>query len=92
MNAKQSIVIREETEAEGEKLFKADSEYIYISFWDRPFWNKVLWLIYKIYRGLYVSCWFYFLPFLSVLGSYAIPLLLHKNHLFDHFEYTPKAH
>jgi hypothetical protein len=35
--------------------------------------------IYRIYRIFYVSVWFYFLPFLSLLGSYYVPYFMQKN-------------
>lgn len=49
--------------------------YIYISFWDRSFFNKVFWVIYRFLRVFYVSFWFYFVPFTVIVGSYIIPLM-----------------
>jgi hypothetical protein len=30
-------------------------------------------IAYKLFRAFYVSIWFYFLPFLTLLGSYFVP-------------------
>ena len=65
--------------------------YIYISFWDRSFLNKILWCIYKVYRILYVSIWFYFLPFVVIIGSYAVPLIMNKTPLVDPFKATAQV-
>ena len=58
----------------------------YISFLDRSFLNKILWFIYKAYRSFYVSVWFYFLPFVCIIASYTLPLML------DHGLFTKKVH
>jgi len=34
--------------------------------------------IYRVYRIFYVAVWFYFLPFLSLLGSYYVPYYMQK--------------
>lgn len=48
--------------------------YIYIDFWlDRSFLQKILRILYKVFRSFYVSIWFYFMPFLIILGSYYMP-------------------
>jgi hypothetical protein len=52
---------------------KEGVNYIKISFKDRSFVNKVLMYIYRVYRSIYVSLWFYFFPFLCLLGSFYIP-------------------
>lgn len=36
--------------------------------------NKLLWLVYKAFRMVYVSLWFYFVPFIVIIGSYLVPL------------------
>jgi len=35
-------------------------------------------LAYKLFRAFYVSVWFYFLPFLTLLGSYFVPYVINK--------------
>ena len=60
--------------------------YIYVSFSQRSLTNKLLWLVYKAFRVLYVSVWFYFLPFIVIMGSYAIPLYMTKQPLIDPFK------
>jgi hypothetical protein len=37
--------------------------------------RKLLKLVYKGFRVLYISVWFYFLPFLALLGSYVVPYI-----------------
>jgi len=50
--------------------------YIWISFMERPFLHKLMRLAYKVFRAFYVSVWFYFLPFLTLLGSYIVPYIV----------------
>ena len=38
--------------------------------------HKLMRLAYKLFRAFYVSVWFYFLPFLTLLGSYFVPFAL----------------
>lgn len=52
------------------------SEYIYIAFKTRTFLNKLARMMYLALRLMYVSIWFYFLPFLTLLGSYFVPYFL----------------
>ena len=47
--------------------------HVYISFYDRTFGNKILYVFYKIMRVLLVSFWFYFVPFVAMFASYVIP-------------------
>ena len=63
--------------------------YIHISFWQRSFANKLLWLVYKAFRVFYVSVWFYFLPFVVIMGSYLIPLYMTKKPFIDPFRAAP---
>ena len=63
-------------EDEGKELVADNDLYIYVSFWrDRPLINKLLWLVYRVLRMVYVSLWFYFVPFIVIIGSYVVPLL-----------------
>ena len=43
--------------------------------------NKVAFIVYRIFRSVYVSFWFYFLPFSILFGSYYVPYWL--NYLQD---------
>jgi hypothetical protein len=45
-----------------------------------------LWALYKAYRSFYVSVWFYFLPFVTIIASYALPLML------EHGLFAKKVH
>jgi hypothetical protein len=54
---------------------KAGDNYIKINFRDRSFMNKVLMCIYRVYRCIYIN-WFYFFPFLCLLGSFYIPFFV----------------
>jgi hypothetical protein len=58
---------------------KEELIYIYIDFWSRTFGQKLMRIIYLIFRSLYVSVWFYFLPFLTLLGSYFVPYLMSQT-------------
>ena len=51
-----------------------------IQFRDRTYGNKILYLAYKCIRIWYVSCYFYFYPFLVIVGSVLLPLFFsHEN-------------
>lgn len=54
--------------------------YIYIPFFERSPCNMLLRCLYLVYRTIYVSIWFYFLPFIALIGSYAVPYYL-QNHM-----------
>ena len=59
-----------------EKGEKIEDGKIFLSFTDRTLDNKFFRIIYKMYRIFYVSVWFYFLPFIALLGSYYLPYLM----------------
>jgi len=46
-----------------------------VTFKSRALLNKVLFAVYKIQRSFYVSVFFYFLPFSSILISTILPIL-----------------
>jgi len=48
---------------------------IYISWSDRPFHSFVQYYIYRFFRIIYVSLWFYFFPFIVLGVMYMIPVL-----------------
>ena len=43
-------------------------------FDQRPIYADVEFIIYKLYRKLYISIWFYFFPIVVLIISYAAPL------------------
>ena len=48
--------------------------HIYISFWyDRKWFNKILYSYYKLLRWGFVSFWYYFFPFVALMASYIVP-------------------
>lgn len=51
----------------------AANNCIALKWADRSIENKALRCIYQIYRSIYVSIWFYFLPFIALVGSYFAP-------------------
>ena len=51
----------------------AGDNYIHLSFKERTLLGKLLAMVYRAYKLLYVSFWFYFLPFTALLGSFFIP-------------------
>jgi hypothetical protein len=44
-----------------------------VDYKDLPLGMLLLKCIYKVFRVIYTSVWFYFLPFLALLGSYIVP-------------------
>lgn len=67
---------------EDENLRKAGlvPTYIYQPFYTRSPQNMIGMSIYRVLRVLYVSVWFYFLPFLTLLGSYYVPYWIQISH------------
>ena len=66
-----------------EKKWKLDGivdgdNYIFVPFLSRSCTNKLLSIIYRFFRVLYVSLWYYFLPFAALLGSFFIPYFFEK--------------
>ena len=41
---------------------------------ERPCWNKILFVLYKLMRLLNISYWFYFSPLFFTLFQFFIPL------------------
>ena len=55
-----------------QKALEGEPEYIYIDFkTDRTWLNKAARIVYFVMHGFYVSFFFYFAPFASILISYA---------------------
>ena len=48
--------------------------HIRVNFWKRTFGNKILYLFYKLARIMFVTVWYYFIPFVAMLGSYLVPI------------------
>ena len=57
-------------------LFKINRpECMKIRYFDqRPIYADLEFIIYKVYRKLYISIWFYFFPIVILIISYAAPL------------------
>ena len=53
--------------------------HMYIGFYSRKWDNKVLYILYKIFRIFLVSFWFYFVPFVAMFASYVIPFYMQSN-------------
>lgn len=47
-------------------------KYMRVKFSDRKRGNRCLYLIYRFYRIMFVSFWFYFLPFFVIIVSYLV--------------------
>jgi len=45
----------------------------------RTLLSKVMYLIYRVYRILYISVWFYFLPYAVFMNSYLMPYYINKR-------------
>ena len=54
-------------------FMKDEIDSISISFSERTAFHKLLRVIYKVARVFQITVWFYFLPFIVVLGSYFVP-------------------
>ena len=67
----------EEEEESGERSVKLPT-HIKVDFKERTWGNKILYLIYKLFRILLVSFWFYFVPFVAMFASYVIPAYMSK--------------
>ena len=69
----------EEEEEEDEHSCKLPT-HMMVEFKSRTLGNKILYLIYKMFRIILVSFWFYFVPFLAMFASYVIPAYMQKNY------------
>ena len=50
--------------------------HIRINFWkDRSFFNKILYVLYKLLRIFFVFLWYYFFPFVAMMSSYIVPVI-----------------
>ena len=47
---------------------------LHIAFSSRSFENKVFFSIYKFFRFIHVTIWFYFFPFIALVLTYMLPL------------------
>ena len=54
---------------------KDEDAYIWANFSERSCINKVCAGVYRLYRSIYVSFWYYFFPFSVLFGTYSIPWL-----------------
>jgi len=50
-------------------------KYIYQSFWNRRWDNKLLYGIYWLFRTTVVSFWYYLVPFVALMASFLVPFL-----------------
>lgn len=53
-----------------------DEGYIHIANKERIWSHRILALIYRCFRCVYVSFWFYFLPMVALLGSFYGPYIV----------------
>ena len=70
------------SEKEGEAEIEEEDEvppedkiptHIIMTTSDRTWGNFILYLLYKVFRIFYTSVWSYFLPFVAMIRSYAVP-------------------
>lgn len=47
-------------------------KYIYVE--DRTWAEWIMYFVYNLLRTVYVSLWFYFIPFVFLLGQYSVPM------------------
>ena len=53
-----------------------DQNYIHVGWQERGLVNKVLSCIYRLFRCIYVSIWYYFLPLVALFGSFYVPYFI----------------
>ncbi len=56
-----------------------EPEYIHVKFSDRKCGNKLARLNYCLWRVVFASVWFYFIPFSSIYLSYCIPFRFNED-------------
>ena len=54
-------------------FLKNELKFLKISFFDRTYFHMLLRVFYKMLRVIQITVWFYFMPFLALLGSYIVP-------------------
>ena len=52
------------------------NDYFGVSFVGRGPARMLLRVVYKLYRVTLISVWYYFLPFVAMLGSYLVPFMI----------------
>lgn len=57
------------------------TQYISVTFKDFGIWQKIFKTVYKCMRLVQITAWFYFLPFIALLGSYLVPFLITRGSL-----------
>ena len=55
---------------------EGDQNYIHVGWKERSFVNKILSCIYRLFRCIYVSIWYYFLPLVALFGSFYAPYFI----------------
>jgi hypothetical protein len=55
------------------------NDYFGVSFVGRGPARMLLRVVYKLYRVTLISVWYYFLPFVAMLGSYLVPFMIQRN-------------
>ena len=48
-------------------------EYIHVKWSDRKCGNQTLRIVYCAFKYIYVSAWFYYVPFVTIFLSYYLP-------------------
>ena len=51
-------------------------QYIYAGLGERSILNMAALSVYRIIRVIFVSVWFYFIPFIVLFGSYYVPFYM----------------
>ena len=54
-------------------FLKSELKTFKIDFMDRTYFHMLLRGVYKILRIIQITVWFYFMPFLALIGSYIVP-------------------
>jgi len=75
-----------ETKKTAEEGEEKEKIYMKINWWSkRNCVNKLMFCLYRMYRVLFVSCYYYFFPFFVLFGSFFLPYIASKGILGKKF-------
>ena len=68
-NTNQNLVTKEFFEKEGKVANGKIPEHIRVKFGERSAINMIMFTLYRLLRLIYVSFWYYFIPYATIVGS-----------------------
>ena len=63
-----------------EECDEAIPEYIKLDFMKRSLANKCRYSLFRLFKVLFVSIWFYYAPFVALLFNFIVPLFIEKTY------------